>query len=177
MVRRALLWFCFCLVLLFSAANVIQDVAHPATAEKPKGGCPENLTLTTLANGKKYYFSNKTNNRQNSLEFCEGNKMHLASPKTREDLELLHNKAKSIGTAKDWWVSLSNEGHAKDDFRWHDGERVALNSTLWDKFEQEPDQYTGATDVCAYINTNSQIGLWDYYCADSTNSFICECSN
>ncbi|CAB3381683.1 Hypothetical predicted protein [Cloeon dipterum] len=179
MASRAVPCFCLLAVLLSTAANVIQDVAQVAelATEKPKGDCPEGLNLVTLSdNGKKYYFPRRRGNWNDTKKFCEAYAMHMASPKNREELTLLHNHGKTtFEGVTEWWVSLTNDGRAKDDFRLHDGERVAVNSTLWNKLEQEPDQYLNGRS-CAYINTDSSVGLWDYYCINSDPNFLCECT-
>ncbi|CAB3383741.1 Hypothetical predicted protein [Cloeon dipterum] len=137
--------------------------------------CPSHSdSLTTLPNEKKYLFSNATILNWKAAEaFCEMEKMHLASPKTQQELTFLHQKAKEIDNGKThWWlVSATDIGRKPGEFEWHDGTSLPKNSHMWSW--GEPDEFKAGREDCVYFNTGKTDKLWDYVCS-YTDSFICE---
>ncbi|CAB3385501.1 Hypothetical predicted protein [Cloeon dipterum] len=137
------------------------------------------LDLVTLANGKKYYFYASLANKKTwyeAKEFCEAHNMHLASPKTQEEIDLLYPAADNV--RDDFWLlSASDAGQAAGEFKWHDNSSLPRDSALWNKDDKEPNNFGKGHEVCAYFHTNHGQKLLDYNCDFPYRCFICQLPN
>ncbi|CAB3385500.1 Hypothetical predicted protein [Cloeon dipterum] len=134
------------------------------------------LTLTTLANGKKYVFvSWGKANWESAKALCEKSNMTLALPKTQEELTLLHEMAKEKipYPSSGWWVLASDVGQKAGDFRWGDGQALPRDSALWDKEYDQPDMFGRGEAACVYFYTRVSARLKDNLCSITLN-FVCE---
>ncbi|XP_065332684.1 lectin-like [Cloeon dipterum] len=112
-------------------------------------------------------------------EFCETYGMHLASPKTIEEIKGVRSLALRMGTKYYyWWVSPSNVGQSSPgDFRWHDMTKLPIDSPLWSN--SQPNDYFGtAESTCGYFHSDADLQpflerLLDGPCTKS-NNFVCE---
>ncbi|XP_065352720.1 C-type lectin domain family 4 member F-like [Cloeon dipterum] len=135
---------------------------------------PNPLNLTSLANGKKYYFSAFEVDWYEARRFCETNKMHLAAPKTVEELALFFEETRKVTSHANWWVwamAASDGGRSSGKFWWGDGELLAKNSVLWSG--GDPNFVNKAKNVCVHVNNQANEKLRDYSCSD-THRFICQ---
>ncbi|XP_065331668.1 CD209 antigen-like protein E isoform X1 [Cloeon dipterum] len=136
---------------------------------------PNPLNLTTLANGKKYFFSAFEVDWYEARRFCESNKMHLAAPKTVEELALFFEETKKVTSPEAcWWVwamAASAGGRESGEFWWGDGEVLAENSALWSG--GDPNDAKKGKNVCVYVNNQANEKLRDYSCAE-IQRFICQ---
>ncbi|CAB3367885.1 Hypothetical predicted protein [Cloeon dipterum] len=130
---------------------------------------------TKLANGKKYHFSTERLNWKQAKEFCKRNSMHLASPKTQQELTPLYQRAKGLYEKNiDWWVSASDVGGKAGEFKWHDGQILPKDSTLWNKERNQPDDFGAGKETCAHIAPYYKDKLMDSVCFTGSSHFICE---
>ncbi|XP_059470836.1 C-type lectin domain family 4 member D-like [Neocloeon triangulifer] len=84
--------------------------------------------LTTLSNGKKYSFIQSYENWNSANETCAEMGLHLATLRDTKDAQVVAAEALKIETGPNWLVSARK---SEGDFRWHDGTKLELNSTLW----------------------------------------------
>ncbi|XP_065352657.1 lectin-like [Cloeon dipterum] len=133
-----------------------------------------NLEWTKLANGKKYHFSTERLNWKQAKEFCKRSSMHLASPKTQQELTLLYQRAKALYEKNNnWWVSASDVGGKAGEFKWHDGQILPKNSTLWNKELDRPGDYGAGKETCVHFASYYKDKLMDSVCFPAGH-FICE---
>ncbi|XP_065341715.1 snaclec botrocetin subunit beta-like [Cloeon dipterum] len=128
----------------------------------------------TLANGKSYRFSLEKKTWQEAKESCEKNGMRLASPKTQREVTILHQKLKELEPESGFWLSASDVGLTNTDFQWLDGEKLPLDSSLWEKERlNAPLNYGKTAKSCVFIRKILDDKLYEEKCSDYTN-FICE---
>ncbi|CAB3385168.1 Hypothetical predicted protein [Cloeon dipterum] len=141
-------------------------------SEKDTSHCPSDVSnLTVLPNGKKYLFSNETRvTWYEAKVLCEMQKLHLASPKTQQDLTTVHRKAREL-TFVPWWLSASDARSNPGQFFWHDGTSLSTNSLLWS--EGEPSDYGQGNEACVWIRSNASDKLEGSKCS-SYYHYICE---
>ncbi|XP_065349720.1 asialoglycoprotein receptor 1-like isoform X2 [Cloeon dipterum] len=144
--------------------------------EKDTSHCPSDVSnLTVLPNGKTYLFSNETRVCEpvtwyEAKVLCEMQKLHLASPKTQQELTYVHRKAREL-TIVPWWLSASDARSNAGQFFWHDGTSLSTNSLLWS--EGEPSDYGQGNEACVWIRSNASDKLEDSKCS-SYFHYICE---
>ncbi|CAB3388758.1 Hypothetical predicted protein [Cloeon dipterum] len=130
----------------------------------------------TLGNGKRYRFSLEKKTWHEAKESCEKNGMRLASPKTQRDVTLLHQKLRELEPESGFWLSASDVGLTNTDFKWLDGEKLPLDSSLWEKERLDLDaplNYGETAKSCVFIRKILDDKLYEEKCSDFTN-FICE---
>ncbi|CAB3363396.1 Hypothetical predicted protein [Cloeon dipterum] len=107
----------------------------------------------TLGNGKTYHFSLQRNTWYMAKKICEERGMRLASPKTQEEISLLHQKLTELEPESGFWLSASDEANKGVEYQWLDGEVLPLNSSLWEK-ERLADDIKKIL-VCLFFATSS----------------------
>ncbi|CAB3380390.1 Hypothetical predicted protein [Cloeon dipterum] len=130
----------------------------------------------TLGNGKRYRFSLEKKTWHEAKESCEKNGMRLASPKTQRDVTLLHQKLRELEPESGFWLSASDVGLTNTDFKWLGGEKLPLDSSLWEKERLDLDaplNYGETAKSCVFIRKILDDKLYEEKCSDFTN-FICE---
>ncbi|XP_065335592.1 uncharacterized protein LOC135936638 [Cloeon dipterum] len=110
--------------------------------------------VVTLGNGKSYHLSTEKVNWYQAKDYCEEKGMRLASPKTREELNILLGKIKDFENDF-YWLSASDVGQKGIEFRWLDGEVLPVSSSLWDKGMMQPDSFGRGQEVCTAISKYS----------------------
>ncbi|XP_059470939.1 uncharacterized protein LOC132193958 [Neocloeon triangulifer] len=141
-----------------------------ANEEESKDVCnlARSTNLTTLSNGKKYFFSYPTQgNWSEAKKGCAERGLHLTALKNRIDLDAVYQKATQIATWKSWFLGAKNYG-TKDklEFRWFDGSKLEENDKLW---ADDADKKRG----CVRIISSSSSFLLEATCSVKKN-FICE---
>ncbi|XP_065350185.1 uncharacterized protein LOC135946071 [Cloeon dipterum] len=126
--------------------------------------------VSTLENGKTYHFSLQRNTWYMAKTICEDKGMRLASPKTQEEISLLHKKLTELEPDDAFWLSASDAANKGVEYQWLDGE--VLNSTLWGK-ERLPDDDGKGSAFCGYIRKIHEVKLYKDKCTHLAN-FICE---
>ncbi|CAB3376930.1 Hypothetical predicted protein [Cloeon dipterum] len=132
--------------------------------------------VVTLGNGKSYHLSTGKKNWYQAKDYCEEKGMRLASPKTQEELNILHGKISEYVEANFFWLSASDVGRKGIEFRWLDGEVLPVSSSLWDKGMIQPDSFGRGQEVCTFISKYSGTNkLADHECRTSALAgSICE---
>ncbi|CAB3376929.1 Hypothetical predicted protein [Cloeon dipterum] len=143
------------------------------TACLPEGSIRD---VVTLGNGKSYHLSTEMKNWYQAKDYCEEKGMRLASPKTQEELNILHGKISEYVEANFFWLSASDVGRKGIEFRWLDGEVLPVSSSLWDKGMIQPDSFGRGQEVCTFISKYSGTNkLADHECRTSALAgSICE---
>ncbi|XP_065351642.1 uncharacterized protein LOC135947013 [Cloeon dipterum] len=126
----------------------------------------------TLENGKTYHFSLQKNTWDMAKKICEEKGMRLASPKTQEEISLLHQKLTELEPESGFWLSASDAANKGVEYQWLDGEVLPLNSSLWEK-ERLADDVGRGSASCVFIRKVLEDKLYKEKCTDFTN-FICE---
>ncbi|XP_065351640.1 GRIP and coiled-coil domain-containing protein-like [Cloeon dipterum] len=126
--------------------------------------------VSTLANGKTYHFSLQKYTWDMAKTICEEKGMRLASPKTQEEISLLHKKLTELEPDDAFWLSASDAANKGVEYQWLDGE--VLNSTLWGK-ERLPDDDGKGSAFCGYIRKIHEVKLYKDKCTHFAY-IICE---
>ncbi|CAB3387044.1 Hypothetical predicted protein [Cloeon dipterum] len=147
--------------------------------EKDHMQCPsKDLALRAAENGKVFHFSLIKRNWHQASDFCQFNKMKLASAKTERELILLRKEIDKEAKGQYWWLSASDVGRNPGDFRWQDGTILLRNSELWLKEDNEPDSFgfkgkNSCVEIESDFSNNNSYKLWDWECHNELNA-VCE---
>ncbi|XP_065336338.1 C-type lectin domain family 4 member M-like [Cloeon dipterum] len=148
--------------------NSMKELANDVVAIRNR------LGVTNPLNGKIYHFSTNGKTWEQSKKHCEQIGMRLASAKTPEELNFLHQTIKVLPkTDNNFWLSASNIGQKGLEFKWLDGDVLPNNeSSLW---HNGVFNNYGKTDdnVCAVIYVNKL----RYDRCGSHHNFICQFFN
>ncbi|XP_059471426.1 uncharacterized protein LOC132194271 [Neocloeon triangulifer] len=99
----------------------------------------ESLTFLTK---KVYTFFAHETNWTNAVALCANKRMVLAAPKTKKLLRFVSNEANKTIPNYHWWVAVSYDRHMDaSNFVWMDGEKLDIQSYLWRKSPEEPNEY------------------------------------
>ncbi|XP_065336357.1 lectin-like isoform X2 [Cloeon dipterum] len=135
-----------------------------------------NLPLATLENEKSYHFSRILRSWDEANIFCKSKMMALASPKTSNEIRTLRKAIDQFAPGEQWWVSATDVGNEPGNFTWLDGEILSGESALWDKREQEPNNFGDGKKACVVLHSHLSekfYWLWDLNCETQAFS-ICE---
>ncbi|XP_065347692.1 C-type lectin domain family 4 member F-like [Cloeon dipterum] len=157
--------------------NLTNQFQHSIEKEEKKLTCLQKYKqdVVTLGNGKSYHFSTVLKNWYQAKDYCVEKGMRLASPKTQEELNILHGKIRDIEDGN-FWLSASDVGRKGIEFRWLDGEVVPISSSLWAKESKQPDHFGDGHEACAFISKYTESNkLLDHECrTTSVAGSICE---
>ncbi|XP_059470052.1 uncharacterized protein LOC132193417 isoform X2 [Neocloeon triangulifer] len=129
--------------------------------------------LTTLPNGKKYFFSYPTHlyeaNWTQANEICTRQMgMNLATIKDQADFDAIWNEAKTIQN-NGWWLSARKytKGDGHTDFYWHDQTLLAeSNHGAWRLIQPGGE--------CVYIYTPAGVKKFSATVCNTVWYFVCE---
>ncbi|XP_065346078.1 C-type lectin domain family 17, member A-like isoform X2 [Cloeon dipterum] len=153
------------LFLLVGISAVLAAPAEETTTAQPK--CPPSSIEThLLSNGKKYFFHEDWSNFDKAKNFCQRNNGRLPILDTREDLDVVREKAGKISGVA-WWVDASDEGQEPGQYRWANGKELPLNSSLWFKQGKQPNSFGPGQRTCVAFSTWYGNLLWDDSCGKS----------
>ncbi|XP_059471015.1 C-type lectin domain family 4 member F-like [Neocloeon triangulifer] len=117
--------------------------------------------VVTLSNGKNYYFDTNAKTWAGAKDFCTQKGLQLASIADENDVKVVGALGHNL------WVSAKSEGSGSQKvFRWQDGTKLELNSSLW---KEDADK----TQECVRIYNWSGGTLNSHSCTD-LRPFICQ---
>ncbi|XP_059470050.1 uncharacterized protein LOC132193417 isoform X1 [Neocloeon triangulifer] len=153
-----------------------QDLTVNQTQDQLNDRCNKIVrtqNLTTLPNGKKYFFSYPTHlyeaNWTQANEICTRQMgMNLATIKDQADFDAIWNEAKTIQN-NGWWLSARKytKGDGHTDFYWHDQTLLAeSNHGAWRLIQPGGE--------CVYIYTPAGVKKFSATVCNTVWYFVCE---
>ncbi|XP_059471007.1 uncharacterized protein LOC132194000 isoform X2 [Neocloeon triangulifer] len=147
------------------AERLVQLFEEKFSPQESPCNLSRSASLKTLSNGKKYHFNKTAITWAGANETCSQMGLHMATITNLTDAQVILEEGEKSFGGHNWWTSATNQASEKD-FRWHDGTKLDLDSSLW---RVNADK----TEDCVYIAdwVNGKLSTW--LCSGKSN-LLCE---